>query len=84
ALAAKYKTRTEIFRSGNFLQFQGGSGGVFLRCVESTCLTVESATRETFDRIDKGLGWTPAPAAVQQAGVRGSDGGVRGAQLASR
>jgi hypothetical protein len=70
ALAAKYKTRTEEFRSGNFLQFQGPSGGVYLRCVGSTCMTVESATRETFDKIDKAVGWGAAPVPGQVVGMR--------------
>ncbi len=64
ALERKYKTRTELFRRPSFFQFQSESGGVFLRCVATQCLTVESATRETFDKINHAIGWEPAPAAV--------------------
>ncbi len=64
ALEHKYKTRTELFRRPSFFQFQSESGGVFLRCVATQCLTVESATRETFDQINHAIGWEPAPAAV--------------------
>src|SRR5580704_10183163 len=64
ALEHKYKTRTELFRRPNFFQFESESGGVFLRCVATQCLTVESATRETFDKINHTIGWEPAPAAV--------------------
>src|SRR5271155_2609880 len=64
ALEHKYKTRTELFRRPNFFQFQSESGGVFLRCVATQCLTVESASRETFDKIVRAIGWDPAPAAV--------------------
>jgi hypothetical protein len=64
ALEHKYKTRTELFRRPNFFQFQSESGGVFLRCVATQCITVESATRETFDKINHAIGWDPAPAAV--------------------
>jgi hypothetical protein len=64
ALEHKYKTRTELFRRPNFFQFQSESGGVFLRCVATQCITVESASRETFDKIDRAIGWDPAPAAV--------------------
>src|SRR5580700_6261352 len=64
ALEHKYKTRTELFRRPNFFQFESESGGVFLRCVAAQCLTVESATRETFDKINRTIGWEPAPAAV--------------------
>jgi hypothetical protein len=64
ALEHKYKTRTELFRRPNFFQFQSESGGVFLRCVATQCITVESASRETFDKINHAVGWDPAPAAV--------------------
>jgi len=64
ALEHKYKTRTDLFRRPNFFQFQSESGGVFLRCVATHCLTVEGATRETFDKINHALGWEPAPPAI--------------------
>lgn len=84
ALGAKYAKRTELFRGANYLQFQTESGGVFLRCVESACLTVEGASREAFDKIDKAIGWSPAPIPGEQAAghepTRGRDGG----QLALR
>jgi hypothetical protein len=63
ALELKHSGRTNLFRRPNYFQFQTDSGGVFLRCVASTCLTVENATRETYDKIDKAIGWDPAPAA---------------------
>lgn len=74
ALGAKYKTQTEVFRASNYLQFQTESGRVFLRCVDSTCLTVESASRETFDKIDKAIGWVPAPVIGQLAAKPSADG----------
>ena len=64
ALEHKYTTRTEHLRRPSFFQFQSESGGVFLRCVATQCLTVESATRETFDKINHAIGWEPAPAAL--------------------
>jgi len=64
ALERKYKTRTELFRRPNYFQFQSESGGVFLRCVATQCLSVEGATRETFDKITHAIGWEAAPAAV--------------------
>jgi hypothetical protein len=64
ALEHKYKTHAELFRRPNFFQFQSESGGVFLRCVATQCITVESAPRETFDKINRAIGWDPAPAAV--------------------
>jgi len=62
ALELKHSGRTNLLRRPNYFQFQTDSGGVFLRCVASTCLTVENATRETYDKIDKAIGWDPAPA----------------------
>jgi hypothetical protein len=67
ALEKKYPNRTQLFRRPNFFQFHSDNGGVFLRCVNTRCLTVESASRETFDKIDTALGWNaaPSPAAVE-------------------
>jgi hypothetical protein len=64
ALALKYGERKEILRRPNYVQFETADGGVFLRCVETNCLTVEAATRETYDKITRAIGWTPAPVAL--------------------
>jgi hypothetical protein len=61
-LQTKHETRAELYRQPDFLEFQTPAGGVFLRCVGAECLTVEDATRATFDSIDKAIGWTRAPA----------------------
>jgi hypothetical protein len=61
ALEMKYPKRSQLFRRPNFFQFQTESGGVYLRCVATTCLTVESASRDTFDKIDQAVGWQAAP-----------------------
>ncbi|MGH9691208.1 MAG: hypothetical protein ACRD4C_09065 [Candidatus Acidiferrales bacterium] len=60
-LELKYPLRTQLFRRPNFFQFQTDNGGVFLYCVGSRCLTVERATRETFDRINRAIGWSAPP-----------------------
>jgi hypothetical protein len=65
ALEQKYPARTRLFRRPNFFQFQTGSGGVFLYCAGSRCLTVERATRETFDRISRAIGWPAAPSPAE-------------------
>jgi hypothetical protein len=62
ALEKKYDTRSHLYRRPNFFQFETDNGGVFLRCMERQCLTVEGASRETFDAIDRAIGWPPAPA----------------------
>jgi hypothetical protein len=61
ALEKKYPARTQLFRRPNFFQFRAGSGGVFLRCSGTQCLTVEGASRETFDKINSAIGWTSPP-----------------------
>jgi len=61
ALETKYKTRTQLYRRPNFFEFQTDTGGVFLRCIDLQCLTVEGATREIFDAINRAIGWPPAP-----------------------
>lgn len=69
ALDKKYAARTQIESQPNFLEFQTASGGVFLRCVADECLDVESASRATFDAIDRAIGWTPAPDGASNASI---------------
>lgn len=78
ALERKYKDRRNVLRRPDYLQFGTADGGVFLRCLDTACLTVEGATRETYDKITKAIGWTPAPETegepvpTKAAGVRES------------
>jgi hypothetical protein len=62
ALERKYSARKDLFRRTNFFQFQTDTGGIFLRCLGSTCLVVEGAARETYDKINKEIDWPAAPA----------------------
>ncbi|MGC2329841.1 MAG: hypothetical protein WA581_00155 [Candidatus Acidiferrales bacterium] len=66
-LEMKYATRARLFRRPNFFQFQTDQGGVFLWCVGLKCLTIERATRQTFDAIDHAIGWPPAPSPAETA-----------------
>lgn len=61
ALEIKYKDRRDLFRRPNYFQFNTEAGGVFLRCIGNTCLTVEGASRESYDRITRAIGWPLAP-----------------------
>lgn len=72
ALELKYKNRTELFRRPNYFQFQTDDGGVYIRCLASTCLTAEGASRETFDAINRAIGWPPAPAPAETTAARQS------------
>jgi hypothetical protein len=82
ALEKKYPVHTALFRrpEADFFQFQAEHGGVFLRCVAAACLTVEGATRETYDKITREMDWpaAPAPAVEGAAGSKSSaDIGIR-------
>jgi hypothetical protein len=70
ALELKYKERKDSFRQPNYFQFDAPDGGVFLRCIDSTCLTVEGASRQTYDKITQAIGWPPAPTAAQVDATR--------------
>jgi len=67
ALEKKYETRSHLYRRPNFFEFQTDSGGVFLRCMDRQCLTVEGATRETFEAIDHAIRWPPAPGPAEES-----------------
>ncbi len=55
-LELKRTDRKELFRRPNFFQFQTDAGGVFLHCAATTCLIVENAGRDTFDKINHAMG----------------------------
>jgi hypothetical protein len=60
ALEKKHGERTNLFRRPNFFSFETPDGGVFLRCVESECLTLEGTNRAVFEALNKAVDW-PAP-----------------------
>lgn len=68
ALEMKYSERKMLYRRPNFFQFETPSGGVFLRCVGRQCLTVEGATRQTFEAINRAVGWPQAPGPAETPG----------------
>jgi hypothetical protein len=86
ALELKYKERAELFRRPNYFQFQTPEGGVYLRCIDTACLTVERASRETYDKITRAIGWplAPAPAATPAAAGVETSANRRAAPLAAR
>jgi hypothetical protein len=61
ALEMKHSDRAKLFRRPNFFQFDTPEGGVFLRCMASQCLSVEGASRQTFEAINRAIGWPSAP-----------------------
>jgi hypothetical protein len=61
ALEKKYDQRSKLFRRPSFFSFDSMDGGVYLRCLETECLSVEGTTRPVFDSISKAIGWPGAP-----------------------
>jgi hypothetical protein len=80
ALESKHVTHVNSFRSAGYMQFDTDSGSVFLRCIATQCLTVEGASRATFDKINAAIGWQPAP----QPGSGGSASGLTQSQPVAR
>ena len=63
ALEKKHETRSNLFRKPDFFSFDTPEGGVFLRCFESECVTLEGGDRALFIRLNKELQWAPVPEA---------------------
>ena len=83
ALEIKYKDRKDLFRRPNYFQFNTEAGGVFLRCVGTTCLTVEGASRETYDKITRAIGWALSPAPTETTRVETSSASPRTSAVAA-
>jgi hypothetical protein len=63
ALAKKYDKRTNEKKQEDFLTFDTPDGGVFLKCFQMSCVSLEGADRAVFDKLNSGLHWdTAAPA----------------------
>jgi hypothetical protein len=63
ALEKKYDTRSNLFRKPAFFSFDTPDGGVFLRCFEKECVTLEGGDRTLFLKLNKELQWSPVPEA---------------------
>jgi hypothetical protein len=63
ALEKKHTERTNLFRKPDFFSFDTPDGGVFLRCYERDCVTLEGGDRGLFIQFHKQLEWGPAPEA---------------------
>ena len=61
ALEKKHATRTNLLRRPNYFSFDTPDGGVFLRCVQRECTTLEGGDRMMFVVWNKTLGWGPIP-----------------------
>jgi hypothetical protein len=63
ALEKKHETRTNLVRKPDFFSFDTPDGGVFLRCIETECVTLEGGDRALFLKLNKELQWSPVPEA---------------------
>jgi len=61
ALEKKHEQRSNLFRKPDFFSFDTPDGGVFLRCFENECVTLEGGDRALFLRLNKELQWAPVP-----------------------
>ena len=61
ALEKKHEKRSNLFRKPDFFSFDTPNGGVFLRCFENDCLTLEGGDRALFLLLNKELNWPPVP-----------------------
>jgi hypothetical protein len=61
ALEKKYDERSKLFRRPNFFSFDSIDGGVYLRCLEAECLSVEGTMRPVFDGVARAIGWPVSP-----------------------
>jgi hypothetical protein len=61
ALEKKHEKRSNLFRKPDFFSFDTPDGGVFLRCFESECVTLEGGDRALLIRLNKELNWPPVP-----------------------
>ncbi len=63
ALEKKHEQRNNLFRRPDFFSFDTSDGGVFLRCFEKECVTLEGGDRALFLKFNKELQWPPVPEA---------------------
>ena len=66
ALEKKYAVRTHLFRRPDFFSFDTPEGGVFLRCFQNDCITVEGGDRGLILQWNKKLNWEAIPEEPQK------------------
>ena len=68
----KYAKRENLVRRPNFISFDTDEGGVFLRCVDADCVSMEGGDLKLFDALVKALDWpaNSAPAATPSGATK--------------
>jgi hypothetical protein len=64
ALKKKYDKRTNEKSEEDFLTFGTPDGGVFFKCFQKSCASLEGADRALFDKLNSGLHWDAAEPAI--------------------
>ena len=65
AIEKKHSQRRNLFRRPNYFSFDTADGGVFLRCAEAECVTLEGGDEKLFDWMTNAMGWVPGPVRPQ-------------------
>jgi hypothetical protein len=68
ALKKKHAQQTNAVGQPSFLSFDTPEGGVFLRCVQKECVTLEGGDRANFAALNKALEWASLPEQPKQSG----------------
>jgi hypothetical protein len=68
-LEKKHEQRTALFRRPNFFSFETSTGGVFLRCSGTECITLEGGERSLFVELNKQLELGALPEPDQRPGA---------------
>jgi hypothetical protein len=63
ALDKKYDKRTNEKTEDQFLSFDTADGGVFFKCIQMSCVSLEGADRALFDKLNSGVHWITGPPA---------------------
>ena len=61
AFQKKYPNRTNSAAGSSFLSFDTDTGGVFLRCNASDCVSLEGGDLSLFDKLTHSMGWGHRP-----------------------
>ncbi len=72
----KYAKRENLVRRPNFVSFNTDEGGVFLRCVNAECVTLEGGDLKLFDALVHAMDWPTNPTSTASAYKQRRDGGI--------
>lgn len=75
ALEKKYEQRSQLFRRPGFFSFATPGGGVFLQCHATECVTLEGASRKSYDELVRAMKWPvpPRPPVARNAPKRANN-----------